>query len=632
MKKWSALIVALLSIAALTKVAVWFAEQSTVVDYEITEPVSLYAQQAYKLSGYDVDGDAFTPNNNDPQIGFYNLSANLQTIGIDFSKPLDSDVNIEVYYAVNGEGLSQANCMSVTARAGSDSAVAELPYDAYTSLRLDINGAFCLKDIVVSEEAPTAVTQRQIDSADIFAAVVCALFVLACGGILYLVVIGRGGIEKITLLAVLLFGSLYLLLITPISGPDEPHHYQSAYKLSNYMLLQWGAAEYGDSADFDYEGYAGHQNVASGYRRIVEDFWKPAVQGEQIVIPLPRSLSYPVEYFPQAFGIALSRLTNQNFIRTFLFGRLCNLLFYAACVYCAVKRTPKFKALFALISICPMALHQAASYSYDAFVNGMALLLIAEIVKCVYEEGPLPKRDFLCLFIVATLLAPAKVVYGSLALLIVLIPSERFGGARKKAVRIGAVFASCALFLAVFQHGAIALQTGKEIEHYYAWQSYSVSYILKNPRDTLSIFAHTLSERGLSWLEQSVGILLSGLSLPIPRWIIELYLFAMALSTIQVENTSRSLSVGEKSVIFVVAAIATLLTMLSMFCGWTQYPSKVIQGVQGRYFIPMLPLLFMLLNNRTIISKKSFDKGCISAALALNLATAFEIARYTCVH
>ncbi len=44
--------------------------------------------------------------------------------------------------------------------------------------------------------------------------------------------------------------------------------------------------------------------------------------------------------------------------------------------------------------------------------------------------------------------------------------------------------------------------------------------------------------------------------------------------------------------------------LLSMFLAWTPIGAKVISGVQGRYFLPFLPVLLMSLKNDVLVLTK----------------------------
>jgi uncharacterized membrane protein len=51
--------------------------------------------------------------------------------------------------------------------------------------------------------------------------------------------------------------------------------------------------------------------------------------------------------------------------------------------------------------------------------------------------------------------------------------------------------------------------------------------------------------------------------------------------------------------------------MLSMFLAWTPLSSKIICGVQGRYFLPFLPAFLLTLKNDTIVLTKNPDRSIL---------------------
>lgn len=63
------------------------------------------------------------------------------------------------------------------------------------------------------------------------------------------------------------------------------------------------------------------------------------------------------------------------------------------------------------------------------------------------------------------------------------------------------------------------------------------------------------------------------------------------------------------SILFIIAfALAALGSIVSMWLGWTFNYENVIQGVQGRYFLPVLPAL--LFGSRTRLFK--FNSSSLS--------------------
>ena len=58
--------------------------------------------------------------------------------------------------------------------------------------------------------------------------------------------------------------------------------------------------------------------------------------------------------------------------------------------------------------------------------------------------------------------------------------------------------------------------------------------------------------------------------------------------------------------------------MLSMMLAWTPISSKVIQGVQGRYFLPFLPVLLMSLKNDTLVLTREGNRKTLYMMCSMN--------------
>ena len=65
--------------------------------------------------------------------------------------------------------------------------------------------------------------------------------------------------------------------------------------------------------------------------------------------------------------------------------------------------------------------------------------------------------------------------------------------------------------------------------------------------------------------------------------------------------------------------------LIALMIGYTYIGSDVIIGVQGRYFLPVLPLVICLVQSKKILIKQSIDKEIILLTLALQLYTIWSI-------
>ena len=74
------------------------------------------------------------------------------------------------------------------------------------------------------------------------------------------------------------------------------------------------------------------------------------------------------------------------------------------------------------------------------------------------------------------------------------------------------------------------------------------------------------------------------------------------------------------------------MTLFGMLVGWTNTDSQMIEGIQGRYFSPLLPYFFAIFNNSKISLPKKFDKYLIFAQILLMFEVIVYILSYTFVN
>lgn len=441
--------------------------------------------------------------------------------------------------------------------------------------------------------------------------------------------VSRLSLEKIALILVLGFGFAYMLTITALSPPDEWYHYKASYKLSNLLMLD--TSNDGNAQDFNFIDFDGHQNVSSGYARIVNDIGKPRVTEEKEDIS--RYLinnDYPIVYLPQSMGILLGRLLQLNLIWIFYLGRLFNLICFSILIYFAVKIIPYFKTAVILIAMLPMTLQQAASYSYDAFINGTAILLVACIVASCLETKKIEKFEYLRILILGILLAPAKIVYATLLLLAFLIPSSRFKSKRDYLIKIFALLFFAAIAIMVNKLPSLMTSFTQQANIRTDGETlYSFSYIINNPINTIQIFVNSLNQYGNFYINSCIGQYLSGLSLPIDINYVNMFIALLVLASIKRTEYIKRLNYKNKILILISIIIIIFLTMLSMFLGWTPINSQAIEGVQGRYFIPIVLPILLLINNKYINLDKIPNDLIIFISICLQFLVLENIIGFT---
>ena len=494
----------------------------------------------------------------------------------------------------------------------------------------------------------------------------------------YFVIRTKAKTEMIFAVIAISLGILYILMMVPMAGPDEQAHYQSSYQMSNALLFRWDRMNTGTVGHFDYHGLSGHYNPASGYDRIVTEFFQPLSKTEEIRIP-QYGLNWPVMYLPQAIGIAIGRILGLNFLPLFCLGRLMNLLFYIGCIFLAIRIMPRYKMLLCMTALLPMCMHQAASFSYDTYINAMSFLLIALILKTAWAPekteageslihgwkrgklkglreawrtgigaaGTISKAEIGTILLIALLWAPAKPVYTPLLLLLLIIPKERFGGTGRKLLWTGGMIAivlaeALAIQLAAVQSVAASGMSAGDGVNWEGKKNYTLGWIFSHLPETAKLFLNTVRMSGPIWIYESMGTYLAGMTVPLQPGYMQIYLILLVgcilrRTKVATEDRSRASLAAEQfrtgiwmRVLFAGAAVISAgRVMLTMMLAWTSDTNEIIQGIQGRYFLPVFLMPFLCLDNRAVILHRNPDKVILVTGLCMHMLTIIGVLQAT---
>lgn len=326
-----------------------------------------------------------------------------------------------------------------------------------------------------------------------------------------------------------------------------------------------------------------------------------------------------LEYFPGTFGITLGRVLNLGAMSSLLLAKLCCLTFYVAVCYFAIRKTPFLKEGFAAAALLPMNLYQAAGITYDAVATPVAYYALAVILKG--REKKLGKREWICFLLAGIILGSCKGgIYIPVLLLLVFISSELNGGRK---IKIRACLSSWLLaggaLLYVYrtafsnffyqynpaeQAGQIA-DTAEEISWAVSVQSkipkYSLGYLFSNPIGFMKMFLRTMFEETENYLGSMVGNRMAWTDEQCDWTIIILFLVLLVLAAAWKEKEQiKEIRLAER--VFVgMLLLGELIGLHALMLVETRLGQDVIFGVQGRYFLPLIPLAMFCLHNKSRI-------------------------------
>lgn len=300
-----------------------------------------------------------------------------------------------------------------------------------------------------------------------------------------------------------------------------------------------------------------------------------------------------VQYVPQAAGIAFGRLITKVPLLLSYFGRIFNMITCISLMYFAIKNIPFGKNILLVISVIPIVIEGFSTFSADGITIAMACFFIAYTIKIAF--GDVTKcgtKQIVTLTLSGAVLALCKFVYLPIVFLVLLIPKEKFKDRQEKVIAITLIIlVATILNLGWLYVGSQALFatdiTGTDLK---------VTQIINNPIKYIQKVIYTFTQNANKYFLSCFGGQLEwdeNVKMDFVPYIMSLL---MLLATFCEEKNKKLFSKKQIILILLIILVIIGLIFTSIFLQWTTDDSQ-IDGVQGRYFIPILPLIMLLLGN-----------------------------------
>ncbi|MBP2045679.1 DUF2142 domain-containing protein [Methanobacterium aggregans] len=419
--------------------------------------------------------------------------------------------------------------------------------------------------------------------------------------------------QKIFLIIGIIYGILFLIVTPPFQVPDEEVHFYKSYLLSQGTFTP---EKVGNQAGFHVSGvlkdttrefrYLRYPDSKVPLKLIFSALSEPVGTNKNVLIhpdnlncPIP--ISYPpLPYVASAVVMAFLNLFNCSVLTLMYAGRLINLLVWLTLVYLAIKITPIHKWVFTLLALMPMTLAQAASLSADSFTIAISFLTIATILKYTFQTTKIGKKQIIALLLLTITLTLSKTGYFLILLLLLIIPQENFGNKMRKIVVLLSTLLTAITITGLWDY---LLKIATPISTINQAQNNTVTHILIDPIHFTNILINTITSNFTFYLNSFVGCF-GWLNSPLPLFMVFGYLSVLILVSLLDKNQLK-IKTKQKIITMIPFSIISFLIFLAIYTTWGQISAYLIGGVQGRYFIPIAPMFFLIFyNNREKIVLK----------------------------
>lgn len=427
--------------------------------------------------------------------------------------------------------------------------------------------------------------------------IVVPIIVVAALSLYYIKDTIKENIENAYIVLATFFGIAMLFLIPPFNVPDEGAHFIKSFETSYINNNDGGYSHLPKSIeDFFYKYVQGSHDGSTKYngKNYLSDFLQNGeydIRSENVKSYTNTKFLSVVPYIPSIITIAIGRLINLSPLLLVVIGKFTNLLITITLCYVALKKIPCFKKVLFVIALFPIFLHQAAAINMDWLTNLSSLLIVTCVFYYRQTEKEIGNKDIALMSLIAIILAYCKFGYFPILLMVLLIPNDKFK-TKKCAIIFKTLFIIVPSLLSYLQNSSLGISNDSPYYH--------IEYALSHPFSAMKVYFATAFERMpldiFRGLFDGFGVSTQWHSSLVMYVLIALYVLLIASSG----NGEKQFNWKERTLMLILSFLMICIIYSAMFFGWTYFGAPTIDGLQPRYFIPPVILIYLAITNNAI--------------------------------
>jgi uncharacterized membrane protein len=445
------------------------------------------------------------------------------------------------------------------------------------------------------------------------------------------------------------FGLLFVFLTPPFQNPDEFIHFARSYEVSELKTsqLHYNGKVYIKGSEMPKSilqtnittrlyKLARYPDVPPAHKyswhQTIKALKTPLAKSQvQFLDTADRPQYLQLLYIPQALVIKVLSLFNTPVIAMLYATRIACLLVWVGMGSLAISilRLNQFKLGLAAVLLIPMFITTAAIPGIDAILTGLTVLYLVLIANAVVEKEKLNNKNLAVLALILSAMTLAKPVYVVFGLLVYALKVKASGVKgflyRSTLLVVPALIYLVWVSITKDTRGPIFVDS---ISIAHADPSTQAAYLIPNILNFVQPFVNTLL---LGWGDNifvsTIGEF-GKLDTPLPLLFVGLgYLLVFLAVFVGKDNKkTQKITSGTKLPIKLLIGGALLSYIvgvyLSMYIFSTPPHEKIITGIQGRYLLPLFPLLVLFVNKDLVTMRaKIYENLMIFLPLILLVAS-----------
>ena len=431
----------------------------------------------------------------------------------------------------------------------------------------------------------------------------------------------------------LLFGTLIILITPPMRGPDETAHFLRAYGVARGDIVPSIRDAEGRKGVLVpprlYEGFDFFESVrikekeaGFSYGPVFRAYFsrRPATVDSNrppTFVPYAGSEGYsPVAYLPQVAAALVARALDLDFVPTLYLMRFAGLAALTGLIAYAIAMVPNLAWAFLAISMLPAAIYGRSVINADGSALAAAMVVTALWLRGILSpQLPILGRQSLWMMLGALTKAPNLVF-----VLLGLLPLRGLPARRWHLLALTILPAIAVAVLWSLSSGADTATwrmveiTGQNLDAFNP--AVKLAYLLDHPLHFPAAVISALHEKALGELWRQVIGVLGLFDTVLQHWIYPTVSVLLLCTFL----TRLSLAPAVRYQVATVAGITALayIVVIYFICYlvFTPLDANTVWGVQGRYFVPILSLVAIMV--AAAVNRAPDEQ--LSAALAISAA------------
>ncbi len=412
------------------------------------------------------------------------------------------------------------------------------------------------------------------------------------------------------------FGMLMLLLSGPGSQTwDEQIHYRNVYQL----------ASGGSSVDWNAAAWYNYKNELPEFNTKEELFMLRQYQNENARIAFHSSDNFSDfgqmairAYLPMVLFYRAGKLLGLPYSTVYMLGRMGNLVCYLVILWLAIRIAKEKKILIFALAVLPTVVFQESMYTYDGVVFSLMVLGFVLLLNEFSDTGRIHAFRFVAAVALIVAGCLSKAVYVPMLLFALALPNAKFQNRRQAYLCKVCV---CVIFLLMMSTFVLPVLTSSA-ETNLAYSDArggdtgvlaQLISMIRHPVATVKLFVSSIFsfdnfrnlgvESADRYLMTNLMCLnFAALGTLADKWsllLLPMLCLLFFIPSRRVYEYSAAQRVWMGLLLFGTA----VLIWLAMYLSFTAVGSAKIEGVQARYYLPLLVPLSCITGTGRLVSR-----------------------------